>query len=189
MLKVCDCRLKRWLRMRLGYRRSYWSRSWPPAFFARGDTSMPVKIGVSSVALNLGLNLAFMVPLAHIGPALATSVSAIFNVVGLAFVLVRRGHFVPDRKLWKRCMGMIGASLVMALCLWGSRVLLFQAPPHGWMRMMSLAGLVGSGLVAYAASASVLGAYDLRDAGRMMSRRRLRSGLGSAISSAPTTET
>jgi putative peptidoglycan lipid II flippase len=160
-----------------------------PAFFARGDTSMPVKIGVASVALNLALNLAFMVPLAHIGPALATSLAAIGNVAGLAFVLRRRGHFMSDHQLRRRCAGMVGASLVMAVVLWGLRSLLFQAPPHGWVRLASLAGLVTAGMLAYAIAASLLGAYDLRDIGRMMSRRRLRRGGGSAISSAPTTET
>ena len=47
-----------------------------PGFFARGDTATPVKIGVAAVALNLALNVAFMVPLQHIGPALATSLAA-----------------------------------------------------------------------------------------------------------------
>jgi putative peptidoglycan lipid II flippase len=75
------------------------------------------------------------------------------------------------------------------LILWGLRILLFQAPSHGWMRMASLGGLVGAGMLAYAIAASLLGAYDLRDIGRMMSRRRLRGVGGSAISSAPTTET
>jgi putative peptidoglycan lipid II flippase len=159
-----------------------------PAYFARGDTSMPVKIGVGSVALNLGLNLAFMVPLAHIGPALATSVAAICNVAGLAFVLRRRGHLVPDRQLGRRCLGMVGASVVMGLALWGLRILLFHVPPHGWLGLASLAGLVGAGMLAYAVAASLLGAYDLRDVGRMMSRRRLRRESGSAISSATTTE-
>jgi putative peptidoglycan lipid II flippase len=158
-----------------------------PAFFARGDTSMPVKIGVGSVALNLALNLAFMVPLAHIGPALATSVAAICNVAGLAFVLTRRGHFVPDHQLARRCLGMVGASLAMALVLWGSRVLLFQAPPSGWLRLASLAGLVGAGMVAYAVAAAMVGAYDPRDIGRIVSRRRLRREDGSAISSVPPT--
>ena len=51
-----------------------------PGFFARGDTATPVKIGVAAVALNLALNVAFMVPLQHVGPALATSLAAIFNV-------------------------------------------------------------------------------------------------------------
>jgi putative peptidoglycan lipid II flippase len=159
-----------------------------PAFFARGDTGMPVKIGVGCVALNLAMNLAFMIPLTHIGPALATSLAAICNVIGLAFVLGRRGHFAPDHQLRRRCAGMIGASVIMALVLWGLRVLLFQTPPHGWMRIASLAALVGAGMLAYAVAASLLGAYDLRDIGRMMSRRRLHGAPGSAISSAPTTE-
>jgi putative peptidoglycan lipid II flippase len=160
-----------------------------PAFFARGDTSMPVKIGVGSVGLNLALNLAFMVPLAHIGPALATSLAAICNVTGLALVLFRRGHFAPDRQLHRRCVGMIGASLAMGAALWGLRMLLFQTPTHGLLRLASLGGLVGAGVLAYAVAASLLGAYDLRDVGRMMSRRRLRGDGGSAISSPPTTET
>ena len=90
-----------------------------PAFFARGDTSTPVKIGVACVVLNSALNLAFMVPLAHIGPALATSLAAICNVGGLAFILLRRGHFLPDQQLRRRCLGMIGASVAMAGRLWG----------------------------------------------------------------------
>jgi hypothetical protein len=44
-------------------------------------------------------------------------------------------------------------------------------------------------MLAYAIAASMLGAYDLRDIGRMTARRRLRGGSGSAISSPPTTET
>ena len=160
-----------------------------PAFFARGDTSMPVKIGVSSVALNLALNLAFMVPLAHIGPALATSLAAIANVAGLAFVLVRRGHFVPDRLLWRRCLGMLGASIAMAIVLWGLRIWLFALPPHGWWGVLLLGTLVGAGMVAYAGGAAALGGYNLRDVTGMMSRRRLRAAGGSAISPAPTTET
>jgi putative peptidoglycan lipid II flippase len=160
-----------------------------PAFFARGDTSMPVRIGVASVALNLGLNLAFMVPLAHIGPALATSLAAICNVAGLTFVLLRRGHFAPDSQLRRRCIGMVGASVAMGLALWAVRILLFQVPPHGGLRMISLTGLVGAGLVAYAVAAPLLGAYDLREIRRMMLRRRLRGANESAISPAPTTET
>src|SRR6201994_1537524 len=109
-----------------------------PAFFASGDTSTPVKIGVGSVALNLALNVAFMVPLAHIGPALATSMAAIFNAAGLAFVLKRRGHLSPNCYMRQRCMGMLGASLTMGLVLWGLRLVLFDAPAHGLLRLASL---------------------------------------------------
>ena len=68
-----------------------------PGFFARGDTATPVKIGVAAVALNLAMNVAFMVPLQHIGPALATSLAAIFNVGWLGVVLARRGHAAAGR--------------------------------------------------------------------------------------------
>lgn len=161
-----------------------------PAFFARGDTSMPVKIGIGSVVLNLLLNIAFMIPLGHIGPALATSLAALCNVCGLGFVLLRRGHFAPDHQLRRRCLGMVGASCVMAAVLWWLQIVLFQnAPRHGWLKLADLAALVGAGMVAYAVAASFLGAYNLRDMRRMMSRRRLRAESGSAITRAPTTET
>jgi hypothetical protein len=77
----------------------------------------------------------------------------------------------------------------MGVVLWGLRMLMFQAPPHGLLRFAALGALVGAGLLAYTVAASVLGAYDLRDVGRLMSRRRLRRDGGSAISSPPTTET
>ena len=161
-----------------------------PAFFARGDMSMPVRIGIASVVMNLCMNLAFMVPLAHIGPPLATSVAAICNVTGLAVVLARRGHLVVDNQLRRRCLGVLGASLAMAAALWGLEVLLFRTPPQGgWLRLGLLAALVGAGMLIYAVLASLLGAYEIRDVGQMLSRRRLRHVSGSAISRASTTET
>jgi putative peptidoglycan lipid II flippase len=107
----------------------------------------------------------------------------------LAFVLVRRGHFVPDGQLRRRCVGMVGASVAMGLTLCGVRIVLFQVPPHGGLRMISLAGLVGAGMLAYAIAAPLLGAYDLREIRRMVLSRRLRGANESAITSAPTTET
>jgi putative peptidoglycan lipid II flippase len=146
-----------------------------PAFFARGDTATPVKVGVVCVLLNLGLNLAFMYPLAHVGPALATSLAALCNVGGLAIVLARRGHLRPDRQLRRRLIGMITASVTMGVALLAVRILLFHGPSDGVVRLLSLAGLIASGIVTYAMAAQAFGAYDLRDITRVMSRRRLRS--------------
>ena len=52
-----------------------------PAFFARGDTATPVKVGLAVVALNLALNLVLTRYLAHVGIALSTGISAWVNVV------------------------------------------------------------------------------------------------------------
>ncbi len=159
-----------------------------PAFFARGDTAMPVKIGTACVALNLCLNLAFMIPLAHMGPALATSVAAIANCIGLAFVLHRRRQWQPDYLLKRRVSGMVAASVAMGLVLYAVRSVLFSIPMHGVIRFAALGALIAIGMLVYAAAAQLFGAYDLRQVTRMMSRRRLRAPEGSAISAAPTVE-
>jgi putative peptidoglycan lipid II flippase len=62
------------------------------AFYAQGDTRTPVRATFIAVAVNLGLNLLFVGPLArfglaHRGLALATSATAVLNLVQLAFRL------------------------------------------------------------------------------------------------------
>ncbi len=86
-----------------------------PAAFARGDTALPVKIGMVTLAVNFMLNIVFnagaLAPasiagslplLEHIGPPLATSVASSFNMLVLGIALHRRGHLVADRDLLRR---------------------------------------------------------------------------------------
>ena len=144
-----------------------------PAYFARGDTATPVKVGVASVALNLALNLAFMVPLRHVGPALATSIAAIFNVALLGLGLATRGHLQLDADLKRRLPRMAAAALAMAATLWAAKMTLFAAldAPHGW-RFVGLGLLIGLGIGAYAIAGQALGAFDLREAARLLRQRR-----------------
>ncbi len=86
-----------------------------PAFFARGDTSTPVKIGLFTLLLNFILNLLFMYPLAHMGPPLASSLAAIVNVGFLALILWRKKSFYLPFSFIKRIMLVILASLIMSL--------------------------------------------------------------------------
>src|SRR6516162_5118787 len=112
-----------------------------PGFFARGDTATPVKIGVTAVVLNLAMNVAFMVPLQHIGPALATSLAAIFNVGWLGLVLARQGHLRPDPQLRRRTARMAAAAAAMGVVLWLTQQVLFGVPLHGMARLAALAVL------------------------------------------------
>jgi len=154
-----------------------------PGFFARGDTATPVKIGFAAVALNLALNVAFMVPLRHVGPPLATSLAAGFNLACLAAVLRRRGYLALDARLRRRAPRMLAAAAVMALALALTQHALFTvAAPSGVLRAAALAVLVAVGMVAYFAAGHLLGAFDLRDALRPLTRRVLRGRDGSAIS-------
>ena len=143
-----------------------------PGFFARGDTATPVKIGMGAVALNLALNVAFMVPLQHIGPALATSLSAIANVIWLWVVLRRRAHLVVDAGLRRRGPRMAVSALAMGGALFGAQWWLFgpSAPAIG--RLAALSVLVTVGLVTYAVAVQVSGAADMRAMLRQLRRRR-----------------
>ena len=152
-----------------------------PGFFARGDTATPVKIGMAAVALNLAMNVAFMVPLQHIGPALATSLAAIFNVLWLGGVLARRGQMRPDAGLRRRGGRMLAAAGVMGLVLWGTQRVLFATPLHGAVRMAALAVLVTVGLVVYGAAVMAFGAADWRGVvGMLVRRRRVAAKVGTA---------
>lgn len=133
-----------------------------PGYFARGDTATPVKIAMVAVALNLALNLAFMVPLRHVGPALATSLAAMVNVGLLGFVLVRRGHLRLDAMLRRRTTRMTAAALAMGVTLWLTQQALFATPPHGMARAGALAALVAVGLIAYGAASVLFGVADWR---------------------------
>jgi len=139
-----------------------------PGFFARGDTATPVKIGMAAVALNLAMNVAFMVPLQHIGPALATSLAAIFNVLWLGGVLLRRGQMRLDALVRRRSVRMLAAAGTMGL----TQRVLFAMPLHGAVRMAALGVLVTAGLVVYGAAAMAFGATDWRGVARALARRR-----------------
>ncbi len=134
-----------------------------PAFFARGDTAMPVKIGMAAVALNLALNIAFMAPLQHLGPPLASSVAAWANIAALAAILARRGHLAIDAPLRRTLPRMLLAGLVMMAVLWALDAAVYQPVRQmaGW-RWLGLGLLVTGGLLAYAAAGQLLGAFDLR---------------------------
>ncbi len=152
-----------------------------PGFFARGDMSTPVKIGLAAVALNLALNLAFMRPLQSMGPALATSLAAMFNVTCLGVVLVRRGQVRLDAGVRQRVPRMLVAAVGMGVVVAALQHVLFRVPMGGVARLLALAVLIGAGALVYGAALQVLGAYDVRQARQMLRRRRLRAIGGSAI--------
>jgi len=142
-----------------------------PGFFARGDTATPVRIAFGVVALNLALNLLLTRWFGHVGIALATSAASWANVAALAWLLMRRGRFVLDRRLRRTAPRLLGAAVIMSAVLLVLQAALFPLE-SGWARLAALAVLVGAGLVTYFATAHAFGAFDLRQAARLLRRRR-----------------
>ncbi|WP_444994393.1 murein biosynthesis integral membrane protein MurJ [Aliikangiella sp. IMCC44359] len=69
-------------------------------FYSRQDTKTPVKIGIIAMITNMIFNLILFYPLAHVGLALATAISAIVNASLLFIKLKKYQVFVSDGR-WK----------------------------------------------------------------------------------------
>ena len=140
-----------------------------PAYFAREDTSTPVKIGLLAVLVNLVLNLVLMGPFQHMGIAAATSASAWLNTILLTIILYRRGHFVFDVRLKSRLPRMVFASTVMALSLYigmnGLDKMLAGGQLEKWV---ALGVLVIVGLIVYFAISILIGVADKAELKRIL---------------------
>jgi putative peptidoglycan lipid II flippase len=138
-----------------------------PGFFARQDTKTPVKIAVTALLTNIGLILVLIGPLAHVGIALATTLSNWLN----AGLLYRRLHATdlirPDPRLRRRVPRILLAGAAMALGLWGLAPLLGFLP-----ETLALAALVGAGGAGFLLLAQVAGATDLREVRALLGARR-----------------
>ncbi len=143
-----------------------------PALFARGDTATAMRWGLASVAINIALNIVFMHPLQHRGPALAASCAAWFNVIALVVVLKKRGFFVADAALLRHVPRMALASCAMVLALLVlEREVFEKLAALGALRYLGLVLLVGGGGLAYGAAGELLGAFHIRELLRSLKRR------------------
>lgn len=70
-----------------------------PAFHSMQDTRTPVAVAVVAMVLNVVFNFAFFGPLEVGGPALATSLAAVFNAVALLYLFVRRQGSIGTRAI------------------------------------------------------------------------------------------
>ncbi len=146
-----------------------------PGFFARHDTRSPMVYAVISMVVNMVLSPLLVWPLGvgYIGIPIATSIAAWVNAGLLAFFLLKRGHWVPDRRLAARLPRIVLAALLMAAVLvptawaldtwWSGDV---------WRRIVSMTALVIGGMVAYGVLCLVLRAGTVADVKRVLRRGR-----------------
>ena len=143
-----------------------------PGFFAREDTSTPVKIAIIACVLNVFLAIILMSFLAHVGIALATAISAWVNASGLAFLLYRRGMLNPDKRLFLRATGSCFASIGMALVLWKvSSWLVFWLSPGSYQGIIALAFLVIVGISVYVVLLQIIGVIRWNEMCSLLSKK------------------
>ncbi|MBS0285214.1 MAG: polysaccharide biosynthesis C-terminal domain-containing protein, partial [Proteobacteria bacterium] len=143
-----------------------------PGYYARQDTKTPVRFATISIAVNLALNLAFILPLGHMGPPLATALASTVNVWMLWRELRRREHFMPDAQLRRRAWRLGAAALLMGVVMYFANDL-FRPYTTGpslerWGAMFVLVALGG---LVYVAATFLFGAFRLADARRLIRRQ------------------
>jgi len=143
------------------------------AFYAHRDTRTPVKVGVLTFLLHLGLNFLLRARLLHTGIALSTSLSAFADATLLALLLRRRvGEFIDAGvRVAAARSAAAGAIMALALLLCLRRVDLL-APGPVLVRAVSLLAVVAGGAGVYVAAARLLGSDELRLLASVVRSRR-----------------
>ncbi len=130
-----------------------------PGFYARQDTTTPMKIGVRALAIKMLLSIAIVAPMVanefrapHAGLATATTLFAWIHLAMLYRGLRRNGVYAPERN-WRRYLSTVALALMM-MCA----VLLALAPAteywpllNFWQRGTHLCGLILATAAAYLA--------------------------------------
>lgn len=87
-------------------------------FYAKQNIKTPVRIAVLAMIANTVLCSALIMPLAHVGLALATSLSAMLNTGMLVYMLWKLTIWQFQPGWWKFSLRLLFASTVMGLLLW-----------------------------------------------------------------------
>jgi len=144
-----------------------------PGYYARHDTKTPMRFAMISIAVNLVLNLALILPLRHMGPPLATALSSTVNVWMLYHELKKRGHFESDQRLRRRVPRLIVAAAIMGVALYFFAPLVDPYLTGSIMRRTSgLVVLVGAGAAVYGIACFLTGGFVLDDLKLMIRRTR-----------------
>jgi putative peptidoglycan lipid II flippase len=144
-----------------------------PGYYARHDTKTPMRFAMISIAVNLALNIALILPLRHVGPPLATALASTVNVWMLYHTLKKRGHFEADSRLRRRVPRLAIASVVMGAALyWAAPMVDPYLTGSIVRRAAGLLALVTAGGAVYGLACFLTGAFVLNDLKLMLRRSR-----------------
>jgi putative peptidoglycan lipid II flippase len=141
-----------------------------PAYFAREDTSTPMRYATISLTANTVGSVALfwlfgkLGYMPHLGIAVATTLGGWLNAMLLYRTLVKREHFIADARLQRTLPRMLLSCAIMGVALWLAADWLepWLFPTQGALtRGTALATMVGIGLLVYALGILLTGALGL----------------------------
>jgi len=99
--------------------------------------------------LNIVLNVILMGPLQHGGLALATSISALFNIVLLIYFLRKRLGLMGGRKILMSTLKLALSSTLMGIIIYTCNLTWFDPLDSLGVRVMVLTGCIFSGIISF----------------------------------------
>ena len=148
------------------------------AFYAMQDTRTPVLWAIIAVAINVPLMMLLVGPMGVAGLALALSISAVLEVIGLVWALRRRIESVEEAAVLRSvARSAVAATAAALLMLGGLRLVEDWLAPllaNGLGRLLVLAALSGAGVAIFVLVAAALKSPELAQVRSQLSRRRSR---------------
>jgi putative peptidoglycan lipid II flippase len=146
-----------------------------PAFYALKDTKTPVLIALAAFFLNLLFSLALMGPLKHGGLALASSLSALGNMLLLLWFLRRKiGRFGGRAILVSGGKGVLASVPMAAVVYWIVRLIDWSHAGRKLVKGGVLGGAVLAGMAIFLLSAHLLACEEARDLLGLLRKKVLR---------------
>lgn len=149
------------------------ARVFSTAYFAREDTTSPVRFAVLCAIINTVLALLLIGPLKHVGIALATGMTAWINLALLMHSLHKKKHLDLPKNSLKRSVKIAASGLIMAVVL-----LVMTNHLTGYLfdgsqkaRILALVALVSGGGVSYFACLYGFGIFSLLTIKSMFPKR------------------
>ncbi len=141
-----------------------------PFFYARGDTTTPVKIAVVGVILNTLLALILMQFWGYAGIAAATSITVWINATQYVVRLSRHPEFSADKTFRYRTPRILISNLVMGLVIY---VLLILKPEFHdkILSILTLLTIIGMGGISYIVALIVTKGMPLAQLKNIIRRR------------------
>ncbi len=148
------------------------------AFYAMQDTRVPVLWAIVAVAINVPLMAILSGPMGVEGLALALSISASLEVVGLIWALRRRIDSIEEAQVLRSAARSLLAAALAAVVMLGGLLAMQAWSPDlladGVGRIGALAVLVGAGALVYLVAAAAMGSEELTQVRAYLGGRRRR---------------
>lgn len=146
-----------------------------PVFFARGNTTIPVRISILCMVVNILLAIILMEYIYHVGIALATSISAWLNVILLLIMISFKDIELIRKNTIKTLIKMLCASILMGVVIFELNDIFYEILiSRSNIKIFYLLFIVLSGLVSYLIFSLLIGAISIKKIKYLMGKKQIK---------------